>query len=205
MKEIIVGWSNGSFQVRRENNGDILFKDSLPPGQQDSVAAIVCADYRLTGREELIVCMQSGEVRGFIPSDVDLSAALERTSIQSRTAVNSKNVADQEALAELQSKKLELMKELKRLEKAFKSSKAGTDGVPGSLPPNTMLAYTLEPLVASRCVQLSIEATTDVLLTNVVVVDTGIRFRSRLFIHTLRIFLIVHFVQMVAYYKDMMY
>jgi Bardet-Biedl syndrome 2 protein len=177
VKEIICGWSNGSFQVRRESNGDILFKDSpSSSGQQQKsggVAAIITADYRLTGKEELIVCMQSGEVKGFVPSDVDLAAALEKTSSQSKTGVNAKNIADQEALAELQAKKLELMNELKLLEKTAKYSKPGVEGIPGALPSGTSIAYNLEPLVTTRSVQLSIEATTDVLITNVVVVDKG--------------------------------
>ena len=177
VKEIISGWSNGSFNVRREKNGEIMFKENLSLGNdQNSVSAILSSDYRIDGKEELIVCMKSGEIRGYLPTDIDLASSYEQTNNFARNStsgVNIKNLADQQVLSELQAKKLELMNELKLLEKTLKVSKPGLDSIPGALPANTQLAYVLEPQLNSRCVELNIEASTDVLLANVIIIDTG--------------------------------
>ena len=177
VKEIISGWSNGSFNVRREKNGEMIFKENLSTGSdQNSVSAILSSDYRIDGKEELIVCMKSGEIRGFLPTDIDLASSYEQTNNlvrNSNSGVNIKNLADQQVLSELQAKKLELMNELKLLEKTLKVSKPGLDSIPGALPANTQLAYVLEPQLNSRCVELNIEASTDVLLANVIIIDTG--------------------------------
>lgn len=125
VKEVVSGWSNGSFSIRRENNGTLLYKDTPSPGSVPvPISCIVCADYRLDGNESLMVCMQSGEIRGYLATDADLAATLSQAST-ANTAVNSKNAEDQHVLAGLQAKKLELMNELKLLEKTIKSSRPG--------------------------------------------------------------------------------
>jgi len=186
VKEIVSGWSNGSFSVRRESDGSVIFKDTPAVGSsKTSIASIVCADYRMDGSEELIVCMQSGDVRGFLPAGVDVTAALESGNASGNTGVSSKNAADQQILSDLQTKKLELLNELKLLEKTMKSSKVGaTDLIAGALPLNTTLAYTLEPLVQRGCLLLQVDASTDVQLTNIIAIDTGARLLSILILAT---------------------
>ena len=170
VKEVIAGWSNGSFSIRRDGTGELLYRDS-PATSCPPVVSIVCADYRLDGNECLMVCLQSGEVKGFLATDSDLSATVSQASTTKNTGINSKNAGDQQVLADLQAKKLELMGELRLLEKAMKA-KPGSEALLGSLPANTNLVYVLEPVLEAGCVQLSVDSTTDILLFNLVVIDT---------------------------------
>lgn len=54
------------------------------------------------------------------------------------------------------------------------SRSPGSDAIAGALPANTQLSYMLEPALAGRCVQLLIDSCTDVILTNVVAIDTEV-------------------------------
>jgi Bardet-Biedl syndrome 2 protein len=183
--EVISGWSNGAFNVRNESTGEIIFKDTLvlsESSQQSSssdasgnasVAAILRSDYRLDGKEELIVCTQSGDIRGYLPTDVEVVAMAESGAKYSSTAVSSANLGDQKLIADLQAKKLELANELRLLEKSLKANRPGQDSVSGALPPNTVLSYSLLADMDSKSVALTVEASTDVLLTNIVIIDSG--------------------------------
>jgi Bardet-Biedl syndrome 2 protein len=55
--ELVSGWSSGKFEVRSDRTGEVVYKDTFP----SSVAAIVRADYRLDGSEEVICVSVDGE------------------------------------------------------------------------------------------------------------------------------------------------
>ncbi len=60
--ELISGWQSGRFEVRSIEKGDVVYKDTLG----SSIAAIVRADYRLDGNDEVICLSVDGEGRELI-------------------------------------------------------------------------------------------------------------------------------------------
>lgn len=155
--ELVSGWNNGVFNVRNSENGEIIYKDSLG----SSIAAIVKADYRLDGKENLMVCTESGDIKGYLPIDTEFVAMTESGA---ELAADD----DDKALSDLQTKKIELTTELRRLEKTLKSK---GEAAPGGLPPGTSLNYSLEASTEEDCVLLKVEATTDVFINTIVAVD----------------------------------
>lgn len=59
--EVISGWSNGKLEARRNEDGQVLYRETLA----SSVSALLTGDYRGTGADELICCTLDGEVRGY--------------------------------------------------------------------------------------------------------------------------------------------
>lgn len=66
-KEIVMGWSNGKFESRRLTNGEAVHKEVL----SSPVAALVTADYRMDGKEEIICCSADGEICGYFTATGD--------------------------------------------------------------------------------------------------------------------------------------
>lgn len=160
--EVFSGWDNGSFNVRREENGEVVFRQAMDA----PVAGILTADYRMDGKEEVMICSEAGEIRAFLASDVEL------TALAASGVGNESSSADQKVLAELQAQKLEMIAEMKLLERAVKQSK--TSEVPvGSLPHNTTLTYTLEGDLKLGAVALKVEVNTDAQIMNLIAVDLG--------------------------------
>ncbi|XP_008560826.1 Bardet-Biedl syndrome 2 protein homolog [Microplitis demolitor] len=59
--ELVTGWSSGKMDARSCVTGDVTFRIQLNAG----VAGIVEADYRRTGRPDLVIVSIVGEVRGY--------------------------------------------------------------------------------------------------------------------------------------------
>lgn len=55
--ELITGWNSGKVDARTYNTGEVIFKIQLSSG----VAGIVEADYRRTGKPDLVVVSTNGE------------------------------------------------------------------------------------------------------------------------------------------------
>jgi Bardet-Biedl syndrome 2 protein len=160
--EVFSGWDNGMFAVRREENGEVVFRQTL----EAPVAAILKADYRMDGKEEVMICSEAGEIRAYLASDVDLS------TVAGNGLTGKDNAADQKALAELQAQKLELLAEMKLLERSLKMN--STKEVPvGMLPHGTALTYTLEGDLKLGAVALKVEVNTDCQIMNLIAVDLG--------------------------------
>lgn len=94
--ELISGWSNGRVEVRRADTGEVVYRDMLGC----AVSAILNADYRGDGMQQVVVCGIEGEIRGYLPIDPDQPVQEPDFSAQ------------QAAIAELTQRKQELMYEL---------------------------------------------------------------------------------------------
>jgi Bardet-Biedl syndrome 2 protein len=130
--ELVTGLSNGRLEVRNDDNGELIYKDGYSAG----VAAIVSADYHLDGREEVIVCCEDGEVRGYLPAEEELAGNLMDVQVEDQT------------LSELHRRKQELVLETAHYDKAVESMKAsGSEGANTAdciVPPETSMHAQLE-------------------------------------------------------------
>ena len=174
VKEVVTGWSDGTFDVRREDNGEVIYKDELSDqmaiASVESVAGIVTTDYRMDGKDSLMICMSSGEIKGFHPADAEISATLAQVSLGTQN--DNQADEDQKLIDELMKEKVRLMKELRLLEKAANSAKPGGEPIAGTLPHGTKLAYFLEPILSAGALVLQIESTTEIQIVNVVVTES---------------------------------
>jgi Bardet-Biedl syndrome 2 protein len=154
--EVISGFTNGSFTVRNETSGEIKFKGSI----ESSIVAMLVHDYRLSGKLELIVCAESGEVRGYLPAAADSIAAKEASL---------EELEDQKILSLLQQTKSDLNNELRMLEQGFKNAKSGEPS--SGLPLNTSLSLELFADVSAGCVSLLAGVNTEVSIISLIVMD----------------------------------
>lgn len=158
--EVITAWSNGTLNVRNIQSGETIFKTTVSEG--NTIAAIVCGDYRQDGKEMLIVCCSNGEIHGYLPIDAEVLATTGETVEIS---------SDQKILESLQQQKAELTNELRLLDKNFKAVKTG-DHQMGELPADTNLTYSMLGDLNQKCIVLTISAGTDVQVTTVVLIDS---------------------------------
>ncbi|GLC47294.1 Bardet-Biedl syndrome 2 protein [Pleodorina starrii] len=100
LPELISGWGNGRMEVRRADSGEVVYRDHL----SCPVAAILRADYRNDKTmDQVVVCGVEGEVRGYLPLDLDVAPGVAAEV----------DFSDQQAaVAELAQRKQELMYEM---------------------------------------------------------------------------------------------
>jgi Bardet-Biedl syndrome 2 protein len=159
--ELFSGWNNGGWNVRRRDNGEVIFRDTM----DSSIAAIVKSDYRMDGNEEVMIVSENGLIHGFLPTDTEFGELFD-------SGIGKENAADQKMLDELHSSKLDLINELRNLEKASKVTKNTPLELPvGALPPNTSLNYVVYPDLDGKSVALKVEVNTDCQIVNVIAVD----------------------------------
>lgn len=172
--EIISTWSNQTLNIRNTLNGETIYKTAVP--NNETVAAIVCSDYRKDGKEELMLCCSNGDIIAYLPAEFDMvsmgGGREDDTHIGSDSGVNTSaaNLQDQKTLESLQAKKQELANELKLIEKSLKNVKTG-DVQPGALPPDTVLSIAISPDPTGHCVLLTVSSTTEVQISAVIVID----------------------------------
>lgn len=169
VQEVVSGWSNGSFNVRRENTGEVIFKDTM----KSPVAGIVKSDYRMDGKECLMIVAESGDVKAYLATDMDLTLAAETAAGASLSNIS----GEQKLLAELHQKKQKLIGELRTLEKSLKAQKAG-EVSSGSLPYNTSVNISLSANAGAGNISIHLEATSDVQLHTILAFDTEGAFLS---------------------------
>ena len=140
VEELLSGWSNGKFEVRSEKTGETLFKENFSA----PISAILCADFRNNGREEVICCTADGEVKGYLQAD----------STMGRTLEDSKRSA--ESLGQLQRLKAELQQEVRMYQKANFQSEFHT--VPGQTKVDPKVNVHIEKLQGDNSLRLVISS-----------------------------------------------
>uniref|UniRef100_A0A7S0QX50 Bardet-Biedl syndrome 2 protein homolog n=1 Tax=Pyramimonas obovata TaxID=1411642 RepID=A0A7S0QX50_9CHLO len=155
--EIVSGWANGKIEVRTDRSGDVLYRDTFP----SAVSAVLRADYRCDGREEMIACSLDGEVRGYLPPDVDARG----TMMDSNT--------EEESIAELSQRKQELLYELQSYEKnmalASKQAKGAGDDTGQVVPAGTKLTTVLDVNLQRQCCELVLSTNNECVIKGAVV------------------------------------
>jgi len=155
--ELLTGLANGRLEVRNDDNGELIYKDGYSAG----VAAIVSADYHLDGREEVIVCCEDGEVRGYLPAEEELGGNL--MDVQ----------AEDQALRELNQLKQDLIVQSMHYEKSINEFKAGEGGGADSIvPPDTDLG--IEFQVTNEQLLLLLSTNNEAIIKAVVVFGENI-------------------------------
>lgn len=145
--------------MRRQDTGEVLFRGNLSA----PIAAIIRSDYRMDGQEEAIVISEAGEMIAYLPTDHDFGALFE-------SGIGKEDVADQKMLDDLHKQKIDLIAEMKQLERLSKMSR--TSDLPvGALPPNTDISYTVYNDLALKGVIFKVEVNTDVQIVNLIAVD----------------------------------
>ena len=189
--ELIIGWSNGKVDARNSRTSEVVFKDTFPA----VVAGLVSADYRMDGKEELIICAADGEVRGFLPTlhssqRVQLGSAAHAAAAASTGAAATVSL-EQEKFRELQEKRQQLLVELQNYEAnivAGQTAKATELSGPvvdvgggkqlGVIPANTQLRTGLTLVAGDEqmppYVQLSISTSNDMIVRSVMVFAEGL-------------------------------
>ncbi|CAM9237290.1 unnamed protein product [Ectocarpus sp. 6 AP-2014] len=151
------------------NINQLVYKDTMA----SPIAAIVVADYRMSGADELLVVGTSGEVRGYIPTVPSSSGdGFERLLTNTRIQ---KSQAARNELQELQRKKATLSLELMSLEDASRNRKQGIRGT-GAIPLNTEASIIRpdsqwRPSDNGGPLELHVSTNNDAVIVSIVVLD----------------------------------
>lgn len=160
--ELLAGWSNGRFEVRSDDSGELIFKDTFSSG----IAGIVKADYRSDGRTQVICCTESGEVRGYLPADAEMRRNAKDSSFAA---------ANQAALNELRLRKEEYLAELRMYEDVLRTGTTTVAVASGSskdkgaaepsaiddsstVPASTQITYSCVPNFEKRCLDIVLKS-----------------------------------------------
>ncbi len=152
VKELCTGWSNGKFEVRRDTDGKVVYKDTL----SDTVSGMVAANYRVNDNADMpvqdvegqiIVCSQDGHVRGYSPHD------------GSQGALMMEEKKGDAVVEDLLQEKQELLMKLKGLQGNVRQIKSGDTGH-AVISPNTSLETELRINDEQSCLDLILKTVT---------------------------------------------
>lgn len=146
-KEIVIGWSNGKMEARRLTNGEVVFKEMLSA----PVAALVSADYRMDGNEEVICCTSEGEIRGYFASSGEFPAPV----------TNEKAIQEEKEVAKLSKYRTNLQLELKALESLAATSGTAKNGKPTGLRIRAGTRVHLKPVSSRSSTSYDLEVSTE--------------------------------------------
>ncbi|EFC40965.1 hypothetical protein NAEGRDRAFT_71257 [Naegleria gruberi] len=134
--DIIVGYNSGKLEVRKQEDGRLIHKDSL----KESVAGLIVADYRMDGHDELICCSVSGDLKGYVPAQENLTKQVEDSSLD-------------ELIEKLIQKREELTNELKNYEENLKKLKNG-DIDSSLIRSDSKVKCNLNPNIQENCLDI---------------------------------------------------
>jgi len=168
--ELISGWSNGKLEVRSDRTGEVIYRDNFSSG----ISAILKADYRCDGQEEIICCSADGQVKGYLPAKGDQEMG--------RDLLGRNNT--EEALAELNQRKQELMYELGQYEKNLSAVKDSPNAAKeGIVPMDTHVALSLELSPERQCVELVLMTNNETLIKGAIVFAEQLFDGESLYVH----------------------
>jgi len=164
--ELVTGWSNGKVDARSDRTGEVVFKENL----STAIAGVVDADYRMDGKQQLVVCSMDGEVKGFIPA-----VAENKQPVIDLTA-------QQDQLRDLTQRKQNLMLEIKNYDENNKVATEINQGQAtsntGSIPANTQLQTSLQVVRGNETspsfVELIVRTTNETVVKCVMIFAEGI-------------------------------
>ncbi|XP_057298017.1 Bardet-Biedl syndrome 2 protein-like [Hydractinia symbiolongicarpus] len=165
--ELVTGWSNGKVDARSDRTGEVVFKDNL----STAVSAVLDADYRMDGKDQLVVCSMDGEVKGFVPTVSENKQPVVDLTVQ------------QDALRELTQRKQNLLLEISNYEENSRVAVKLESGqsMPsnyGLIPANTQLQTSLHVVAGSEeCpayVELTVRTTNETVVRCVMIFAEGI-------------------------------
>mmetsp|Transcript_16107 Transcript_16107/g.40587 ORF Transcript_16107/g.40587 Transcript_16107/m.40587 type:complete len:715 (+) Transcript_16107:67-2211(+) len=157
VKELVIGWSNGRVEVRSDLSGEVLFKDNL----ESPIAGILLSDFRLDGREQVIVCSTGGEVRGYVPNSV----------VNKTDEIMAEE--EEQAIAALNQAKQELLYEMKNYEDNVRHIRTGQmkqgEGQLMMLPIDTAISCQWEVDEENKCVNLAVSTNNTTVVRGVII------------------------------------
>ena len=161
--ELVSGWSNGKLEVRLESTGEIVYKDNLG----SAVAAVDVADYRMDGKDELIVCSVNGEVKGYLPAErVADDAGLNNIGGDGAGSLMDAD-ANEERIQSLAQTRAELLFQLQALDaRVGKGASSNTSSV---IPVSTRLDHRLEQNVRAGAIDLVLNCTPPAVITGALI------------------------------------
>ena len=145
VKELCTGWGNGKFEVRRDHDGKVVYKDTL----SDLVSGMVTANYKVDeSQDQIIVCSQDGHVRGYSAYDDKLWTTLMVDEKKGDAVVE-----------DLLQEKQELLMKLKGLQGNVRQIKSGDSGH-AVISPDTSIGVELRINDEESCLDLILKTET---------------------------------------------
>lgn len=168
--ELISGWQSGRIEARKLEDGSLVYKDSF----NSQLSAVITADYRSIGMEELIACAQSGEVRGYTQADSETRSRLDE-------------VTEEDKVSQLTKERQELLYEISQYESQI-TSLGGKKGQgsewESTVPANVSVATFMEMNPSNHTCDIVLQLQSgDAVIKGAVVYNDHIFEHESIFVH----------------------